>query len=172
MDAWVKGIIIGGLVLAVLVAGGIWYGARTYKRAPFRAQMATYLAPPAGMANPAGPRPAVKKMVVVDANDKDVDDLHFDLPADLRAANPGEVTTVVWLQWNKATVGTYEGGGNAYQWSCNVTVIDKATRTTLGSQQFTGPAPPQTFYGKAGESRTGDKPTDQVLNYLRSFPRG
>jgi hypothetical protein len=172
MDAWLKAGLIGGLILAVLIGVGIWYAVRTIRRSPFRGQMSTYLTPPAGVVGPGEPRPAVKKMVVVDVQDKDVDGLHFDLPDNLRAATPAEVTTVVWLRWNKATVGTYSTGGSAYQWSCEVTVIDLATRTTLGTQRFTGDAPPRSFVGRRGESRSGDKPTEQVLNYLRNFPRG
>jgi hypothetical protein len=172
LDTWIKVGLIGGLVLVVLVGVGIWYAVRTVRRAPFRAQMANYLAPPAGVVAPNGPRPAVRKMVVVDVQDRDVDGLHFDLPGDLRAAGPAEVTTVVWLRWSKNTVGTYSTGGQAHQWSCDVTVIDLATRTTLGSQRFMGSAPPRSFYGRRGESRSGDKPTEQVLSYLRNFPRG
>jgi hypothetical protein len=159
-------------VLIVLVGVGTWYAVRTARRAPFRAQMASYLAAPTGVANPNVPRQGARKMVVVDVQDKDVDGLHFDLPDDLRAATPDEVNTVVQLRWNQAAVGTYSSGGKGYQWSCSATVIDRATQTTIGSQQFAGSPPPQSYYGKPGESRSGDKPTPQVLAYLRTLARG
>jgi hypothetical protein len=171
MDNRVKVFLIAGLVGIVLVGVGVWYTVRSVRRGPFRDQMAVYLAQPANTADANGPRKTVKRMVVVDPNEKDLDDLHFDLPEDLRAAKPEDVTTVVWLRWDKATVGTYTSGGSAYRWSCNVTVIDLATRTTIGSQMFEGSPPPTTVRGKPGESHSGDKPTDAVLGYLKSFPR-
>jgi hypothetical protein len=169
MDNRIKVIIIGGLVLLVLLGVGIWFARRTIRRAPFRAEMSTYLQAPTG---PAKPGTSVKKVVVIDVADKDVDSLHFDLPDDLRAATPAEVTTVVWLNWSKNQIGTYTGGGSAYQWSCQVTVIDKATRTTIRQQTFTGSRPPQSVRARRGTSHSGDKPTDQVINFLRGLPRG
>jgi hypothetical protein len=171
MDDRVKAFLVGGLVLVVLVSVGIWYTMRTVRRSPFRNQMASYLAQPTATADLNAPRKPVKRMVVVDPNEQDLDDLHFDLPDDLRAATPADVTTVVWLRWNQATVGTYSSGGNAYQWSCDVMVIDLPTRTTIGSQHFDGAPPPARVSGKRGQSHSGDKPTQAILNYLQSFPR-
>src|SRR5689334_1350329 len=116
-------------------------------------------------------------MVVVDMLDGDIDDLHFDLPSDLRASWPGEVTTVVQLHWTHAAVGQYvseqtsdrdpirlpTARGTAYQWKCEVTVMDRATRTILGRSHFMGSRPPERLRGRAGESASGDKPTDEIL---------
>jgi hypothetical protein len=60
----------------------------------------------------------------------------------------------------------YKGGGSAGQWSCDVQAIDRATQTSLGSQKFIGSPPPQSFIGRPGRSRSGDKPRQQVMNYL------
>ena len=110
MDGLVKAGFWGVLVLIALVSVGTWYAVRTARRAPFRAQMVSYLAAPTGVANPNAPRQGPRKMVVVDVQDKDVDDLHFNLPDDLRAATPDEVNTVIQLRWNQAAVGTYSSG--------------------------------------------------------------
>jgi hypothetical protein len=171
MDRRVKLLLWGAGILVVfigLVAGGIWFAVRTAKRAPFRAQMSTYLAQPVGAA-PAGT--PVQKVVVVDVKDKDVDSMHFDVPDGLRAATPQEVTTVVQLNWDKRQVGTYSSGGKAYQWFCDVTVVDLKSKGKIGGQNFSGSRPPQSFVGKRGESRTGDKPTEAVLNYIKGLRR-
>jgi hypothetical protein len=162
---WGAGIVVA---FVALIAVGIWFLIRTNKRAPFRAHMARYLAQPTGAA-PAGT--PVRKLVVVDVKDKDLDSLHDDLPNDLRAATPEEATTVVWLQWDKREVGTYSSGGKAYQWFCDVTVIDLKSKGRIAGQNFAGERPPQRFVGRRGESRTGDKPTEAVLNYLKGLRR-
>jgi hypothetical protein len=159
---------VGVLVVIGLVGGGIWYAMYRAKRAPFRAQMATYLAQPTGTAPANTP---VGKFVVVDTKDKDIDSMHFDLPDNMRAATPADVTTVVWLAWDKRQVGKYTSGGTAYQWFCEVTVIDLKSKAKIAGSNFSGTAPPQSFRGKSGESRTGDKPTEAVLNYLKGLPR-
>lgn len=162
------GVGVAALVFLGLAVAGVVLVVRSVKRGPFRPHMATYLAAPTGNA-PAGT--PIKKVVVVDVKDKDVDGLHFDLPDTLRAGTPEEATTVVWVSWDKRQVGAYTTGGNAYQWFCDVTVIDLATKARIAGQNFSGSPPPATFRGRRGESRTGDKPTDAVLNYIKGLPR-
>jgi hypothetical protein len=168
MDLWIKLGLAGGLVFVVLLGVGIWFVWKTVARSPFRAQMAQYMAPPTGMGNPAT---SVKKLVVVDVAAQDLDSLHYELPDDLRASSPAEATTVVWLKWNKAQVGTYTTGGAAYQWHCLVTVIDLGTRTKIREQNFTGSPPPQSIRSRRGTSHSGDKPNSQIVNFLRGLPR-
>jgi hypothetical protein len=164
---WLGGI---GLVFALLATLGIWLTVRNMRRAPFRKHMSEYLATPVGMPGRPGAA-AVGKMVVVDEQDKDVDSLHFDLPDDLRAATPEEVVTVARLRWAKNRIGEYQGGGGAYQWSCNVALFDLPSKTMVATQHIEGSAPPPSFVGRPGESRTGDKPTTAVLNFLKNLPR-
>jgi hypothetical protein len=168
MDFWLKVGLWGGLAAVVVLGLGTWWLVRTVNRAPFRPHLPAYLAGPMGVAGQGTP---VRKVVVVDVKDRDIDGLQFDLPPDLRPANAGEVTTVVWVSWDKRQVATYTTGGAAYKWFCDVTVFDLSTRGQIAKQQFQGTDPPATFYGKRGESRSGDKPTDAILNFLRGLKR-
>ena len=98
-----------------------------------------------------------------------IDPLLLDLPDDLRAADPGEVGTVVWLRWETELVGSYTGGGPAWIWKCQVTVIDKSQRALLGEREFRGSDPPQTTANSGGDY--GSKPVGEVVNYLTKLPR-
>ena len=62
-------------------------------------------------------------------------------------------------------------GGNALQWSCQVTVIDLATRKTIATQRIEGSPPPRTTVGRRGASHSGDKPRNEVFAYLQGLPR-
>jgi hypothetical protein len=168
MDALIRIGVGVTLVLLVLFGIGIWHVVGMIRRAPFRAQMASYLTPTVGMRNLAAPRPS-GKMVVVNVANRDLDDLHFDLPDNLRASSPGQVAIVARLHWRHATVGMYKGGGSAGQWTCDVEVIDRVKWTLLGSQKFIGSPPPQSFVGRRGQSRSGDKPKQQVMTFLQVF---
>jgi hypothetical protein len=169
LDKFIQFGVFVGLVLLVLFGVFIWYVVGMVRRAPFRAQMATYLAPASAGRNAAGPRPGGGKMVVVSVKERDLDDLHFDLPDNLRASTPDEAALVARLRWIQATVGIYKGGGSASQWSCEVEVIDRATWTMLGSQKIVGEPPPGSFIGRRGQSRSGAKPKQQVLTYIQGF---
>src|SRR5947199_9432348 len=107
------------------------------ERATFGAVMAEYAGPPV-QGNPGAARPALGKVVMVNADNLSLDNLHFAIPDDLRAWTPAEVTTVVQLRTQDREVGRYEGGGRALQQTVTVTVFDKASRVLLGSATFTG----------------------------------
>jgi hypothetical protein len=109
-------------------------------------------------------------MVVVDRASKDVDWLLFDLPSDLRASGPQDVATVVLLDWGKKQVDSYENGAPAYQQEVTVTVVDLATKAVIGQQHFVGGEPPQSIESSSS-SGTGSKPTQEVVDYLKSLPR-
>jgi hypothetical protein len=168
LDNWLKVAFAGGLMVLVLllIGGGVLVWALT--RSPFRGQIDSYLTPPVGIA-PAGT--AVGKLVIVDVGKKDVDSLQEDLPDDLRARGPADVTTVAWLKWSQESVGSYKSGGSALQWSCQITVIDLATRRQIASQRIVGSPPPWATVGKPGASHSGDKPRNEVLAYLQGLRR-
>ena len=158
-----------GIVCAVvLIISGILFAIRTIKFAPFRAELATYLATPTGAAPPGTP---VGRVVLVDLKEKDIDRMHFEIPDGLRAATPEEVTTIVWLEWDRREVAKYTSGGSAYQWFCTLTVIDLKTKGRITSQAFTGSDPPKMAFGKRFESHEGDKPTQEIPNFLTKLPR-
>jgi hypothetical protein len=164
-------LIIGGVILGILllICGGVgvWFAVRNSQKAAFKPALATYLALPA-TAPPAGSQPKpVGKMVVVDRTAKEVSDLTFDLPADLRASKPEDVTTVVLLETTKKKVTTYDDGSTGSQVSITVTVVDLATQTVTAQKTFEG-APPD----EDAEDEVGDAPSNDTLrDYLKSLPR-
>jgi hypothetical protein len=162
---WLIGILVG----VVLAGVGVWFLMSAWARAPFRGEMASYLAPPNPAAKPADADNGPRKLVVVDLDARDLDPLHFSLPNNLRAAGPNEVGRIVQLRWIQTTVGRYTSGGTAYKWRCEFTVIDKATRAVLQSAVIEGSEPPASIYGRRGQSESGSKPTQQVLWRLENM---
>jgi hypothetical protein len=160
---WGVGIVI---VLLVVVFFVTRYLAQVNQTAPFKPFMSAYLAPPKAAAPGAIP-PRVGKMVVIDSGTQEVDWLWFDLPDQMRAANPSQVVTVVLIQWTKTHFGDYDNGAKAYQHSCDVTVIDQATRTVIGTKHFVGSEPPETI--QSSQSGEGSKPTAEVLTFLKKL---
>jgi len=111
----------------------------------------------------------VGKVVVIDRKEQEVDDLQFDLPEEIRARQPEEVGTVVWLDWGRETQGGYTDGTAAYVQTCTVTVIHREKWEVLGTTVFRGSDPPS--FKKGGGSRSGSKPTDEVVRFLAALPR-
>ena len=166
---------IMGIALVILLCFGAYWGVMTFLHstaaAPFKPHMAEYLAPVknAGMAG------AVKgKMVVVNKATRDVDwDVFFDLPDDLRAAKPEEVGAVVWVEYGRELGDLVYGDEHlpSYVQTCKVTVLDNAGRDVIGSTALQGGPPPKSIdeHDKEG---VGPKPTREVIDYLKSLPRG
>jgi hypothetical protein len=164
-----------GVAIAILAVIGI--GVAVYMgvvsmmhanyAAPFKPQMAAYVAAPTG-SNMGDP---VKgKIIVLDKGKQDFDwDVSYDLPADLKASKPEEVGAVVLTDWQKNEVGTYDDGTRAYQYTVDVTVVDHARRTVIAQSTFTGSEPPRTI--KYSSEGVGSKPTKEVVDYLKGLPR-
>src|SRR5262249_27247897 len=137
------GCIFGVICVAGLVGCGGFFGVRSVIRANvasrFEKDLPAYVAlspalPPEGARQPGLPPPGgitgkVKgKMVVVNVNERKIDDLYFALPDHLRASKPEEVATVVLLTWGKIRIS---GNGPIssftsveYQMICQVRVFD------------------------------------------------
>ena len=173
MDLRVKLVLWGLFGLLVLIGLGafcVWYWHRLSQTAPFKPYMTQYLSPPIGSAPG---RPTMGKIIVVDTAKRDVDwDIFFSLPDELRPVRPEEVGTIVWTNWGKDQVDSYENGAPAYVQWCKVTVIDRRTRTTIAeSGQFRGTDAPMSIDSNSG-SGSGSKPTEQVLEFLKRLPHG
>jgi hypothetical protein len=163
----------GGTFVAlalVLLVGGfvIWRLVAPNRSGPFKSHMKEYLegqGGPAAMAE--SEHPPVAKWVVVNMEKGELDDVHFKLPPELRAAGPEEVRTVVRVSRFTKTGATMavSRSGNFERWrstgtleteNCVVVVIDYATWTLLFRADFGGPK--------------AQPPTDQqVLDYLMSL---
>ena len=110
------------------------------------------------------------KIVVVDVREKTVDhDVFFSLPADLRAAGPDEVGTVVLVKWGVAFPGHFEdksgrdlGVGSAT--TGELTLIDRSISAILERRTFQSKAVVRGIDG-------GAKPIDEIVDYLAKLPR-
>ena len=110
------------------------------------------------------------KVVVVDKFRKKVPGAFISsLPAKLKPNSPEEVKFVVWLEYNTTQVGTYSDGDGAYQVSCYVTLINKASKKVLEKRQFFGSAPPSMKDSKS--SGFGGSPDRQIRAYLSSLAK-
>jgi hypothetical protein len=154
-----------GLLLLGVVALVIWLTLPD-RQGPFKSRMGEYVAHREPTVKPENSHP-LPKWVVVDMGSKQVDDLHFKLPPELRATGPNEVRTVVRLNRGRQTLGTqvvtrsenrvrYHPTGSTTREFCDVAVIDHATGAVLANTTIGG--------------SNGEKPSDaQILEYLLSL---
>jgi hypothetical protein len=108
------------------------------------------------------------KIIPIDTKNKEVDDVYFELPENLKAEGPEEVGTVMWTECHNITVGKYADGAEGYQIMCMVTLIDKENHVRFAPKGFIGSKPPQSKKG-AG-SRYGSKPDKDIVEYLATLP--
>lgn len=111
------------------------------------------------------------KIIPVDAKKDRIDAaVMLSLPDDLRPSDPDEVGTIAWEECDTYAVGSYGGKGTAYEWQCKVTVVDSKDKlATAQSNTIHGSSPPST--SKNGSSQTGSRPTQAIVDYLKSLPR-
>jgi hypothetical protein len=102
------------------------------------------------------------KMVVVNVNERTMDDLHFALPDDLSASKSEEVATVVLLTWEKSETSP---SGLRYIMTCRVRVFDWKSKSEIASRTVFGDPPDHLRPG------TGPQPDAQVLRFLTDLPR-
>lgn len=121
--------------------------------------------------------PTVKKrMLVLDKGSRmipgvqpgAISPLHFELPRAIRAMQPDQVGTVVWLKWSRKDRGKYRTG-TAYKINCEVIIIDPDKRAIVARQPFEGGEPPSSV--AAGKDGYGSRPIEQIMEYLTTLPR-
>jgi hypothetical protein len=157
------------LITAVVVL----YAAREARRAaelrPFSEQISQYL-DVSGFQVRSGPAYLTGKVLLIDTAANKVDDLFFDLPADLRAHRSDEVGTIVWIHCAEEWVSLYPSDNRwGYQTFCRLTVIDKTNATILGKYVIAGFGPlPE---NKAPGDQPSPRPEDEILEYILSLPR-
>lgn len=131
-----------------------------------------------------------------------INDLYNGLPPELVASSPSEVGTLARVTCRPSLVGIYvlEGSetvrrpadsvspndpsvaGQAFRWSCEVELVDLASRRVLGSRTFVGGEPPESTFAledhdRPGEvavavsDRFGSRPRAEMLAFLTSLPR-
>jgi hypothetical protein len=157
------------VVLVSVAAGFSFHGIREARLAPLRERLREYNNLVSLAVSDQGNMPVhvQPKMIAIDFITKNIDDLHVLLPATLRADEPDEIQTVVYLRWDKRAVGQFSGGGTNYARTCEVTVV------VLGQpprcvcvKQIEGPP-----YDKDGGSSDlyGRMPNREVIEFLASI---
>lgn len=164
---WIFWGVIGVIALGVAGFFGVRHLIRGRKLAPFKEQMAAYTAQPKGEAKE---MPLRGKIIPIDIDKKEVDDIYWEMPEDMRADKPDDVGTIVWLKWGKEQIGTYTGGSAAEVQTVVVTVIDKKEGVQTHTTSLRGGNPPQSK--KSSQSGVGPKPTTEIINFLKALPRG
>jgi hypothetical protein len=108
-------------------------------------------------------------LVLVNEGTGELDELnYFKALADLRAASPEEVGTVVWTKysrsldhWTRSILGTT----NYYNNQIHITVVDFIDKKVWGSVVFNSPLP-------VDAEPIDDSPlTERVIEFLQSLPR-
>ena len=107
------------------------------------------------------------KVVVINKEDNNFDDLYFSLPGELKAENPEEVDTIIWTSCKSSQTGTYTDGSKAYRIVCRLTIIDKKDSSILHQKEFYGNAP--AYMKTTGGSRSGDRPDTEMKSYLETL---
>jgi hypothetical protein len=110
-------------------------------------------------------RPALRrKLVIVDEDRRDFDDLHFQLPGELRAGTPAEVGTVIQVRRKQVDLGKNPSGGTDYRRDWTLRVFDNASPPRfLFEKEFPGDLP----YRGRGD-RYGELPVGEVRKFLLS----
>ena len=93
-----------------------------------------------------------------------VSGVHEAIDAPIRAANPGEVNTVIILKWTKVVGATNIVGIEFVQVRCEASVIDRSTRRIVGKQEFAGGIP-------EGTHRWGSSPQNAIVQWINALPR-
>ncbi len=133
-------------------------------RAAFRPYLSEYLSMPKPRAGEARLSARIGKMVLVDVEEADLDEMHF-FTHDT-AETPEEVETVVWLKWGTDRVAMYEGGGWACRWLCTASVFDRKERGLIAQKDFRGGDPPSVTTTPSGSSDYGSKPEGEIRAWL------
>jgi hypothetical protein len=132
----------------------------------------------------AGLRPKVVPVVLTKKGAKKADaktppevafDLYQNLPEAWKAGGPGEVQTVVLLDYGWNYWGTYRNQitgntGNAYVGTCGVTVVDWKSRLVVARETLQSPEKPPESKLTAMEWYGSQPSEEQIVKYLQGLP--
>jgi hypothetical protein len=169
--------ITGGILLFIVVLVVVCFAFFWHNDRPFRKQLPDYL-----QLRPAqGPLErwqVAGKMVLVDEDEEAVSPLHFQLPGNLRARGPDEVSAVVQIKWIAVPVKYQTPPANigrrpldevwGYRSDCRIRVYDWASRFMLTEAVIQGDPPPAVITRES--EGTMPRPTARVLEYLVGLP--
>src|SRR5262249_61996467 len=123
----------GFLLGVVLVLTGIFLPQlfRAAQHQALRDSVRDFLVAPGGTETSQGPY-VTGKVVLVDKTKAEVDALQRRLPDELRAYTPGEVGTVVWLEFDVESKSGEYSDTLVFTPRCKVTVIDRQRNPGVG----------------------------------------
>jgi hypothetical protein len=103
------------------------------------------------------------KILPINMNKMEIDQVYYDLPDQIRATNPNEVGTLAWLEWEAIPVGQYYTG-KGYTYKCTLWLVDNSNSVIIARNEFLGTDPPEqkSWRGDA----YGMKPDYKVIAYL------
>ena len=96
-------------------------------------------------------------------------DVYNELPAELQARTPDEVSTVVLLDYREDVVGEYSDGAKAKQSFATLTIVD-LKRKRQYTAEVPGPEPPPKKTG-GGDKSSGGVPSYDIANYIAGLRR-
>jgi len=166
----------GVMVVAgiVLIAGLIWGLVNNLQQSAdikvFQEHLDEYIAIPGQQTiSPFTESYISGKVITIDTDERKIDQIYFDLPKELVAKSPAEVSTIIWLDWGEVLVGRYTDGAGGYRIICEVTIIDKAKSAIVDKEVISGSDPLSVKEGSG--DRYGSKPTSEVIDYISTLPR-
>jgi hypothetical protein len=175
MSPRTKLLVYGNLVIfGVVAVGSVIYVANQYRKAkerePFQAKVDQFLIQPANELpyEYKLPKEALKipgKIIIVDSKAKKIDPAFNDLPAGLKPANPDEVKTIVWVEYQHLDKGKYNDGTTAYQTIAKLTLIDASNNKYLWLTEVRGKLPPEKT-NKTGKDFI-EYPAEEIVQYLQ-----
>jgi hypothetical protein len=112
------------------------------------------------------------KVVIIDKPEKKLDTSLLEASDPLLATTPAEVGTVIWVNCQSERLNySYNHISPATWWHCDITVIDKAKATVVGSKHFDGQYPPETIKCRYSICSCCDPPDSDMGKYVQSLPK-
>ncbi len=156
--------------------GSLWWltsGRKQSRReelaAPFKGRMAAFAAF-TKVAPPGAQRPTCRggKFVALNEKTGGLDDLHFELPDEMRAETPEEATVLVRVKRGWRSYGRRPDGVEVFQATAEVSVYNlRDGKVTDGPMKVLG-APPK-LDDSADSEEGGEPPVQVILTNLRAF---
>ncbi len=175
MSPRTKLLVYGNLVIFGTVAvGSVIFVANQYRkekeREPFQAKVDRFLFQPTNelVYEYKLPKAALKipgKIIIVDTKTRKIDPAFNELPAALKPANPDEVKTIVWVEYQHLDKGKYNDGTTAYQTVAKLTLIDASNNRYLWLTEVRGKLPPEKA-NKTGKDFI-EYPAEEIAQYLQ-----
>lgn len=117
------------------------------------------------------------RVVVVDLGTRQLDPITHLLTPAIRAEDPSDVGTIVFVQWLPEYVDAYYSARGqpltgAYVTNGFLSIVDATTGKRVGTKTVRGESPPATVVRKAGEreGEYGPRPISAVVDYIQTLP--